>query len=291
MTLEKLAQRHSVRSYSTEPLSDSAVASLRAAITTINSHEAGLHFSLCLNAPEAFKGFGRSYGFFRNVRNYIVLTIDSASYPWMEEKAGYYAQMIVMKCVDMGLGTCYVGGTFSRKHLPVQLRAGWKVPAVVTIGYPEEEKEGFIARMVRKGAKRKSKAPLQFYRGNLPWEAAERLFPNLLPALKAIALAPSALNSQPVEISIKENKTEEDKISRHQDEFREVEAESRRFLLSPISSAMPLRLNFDMDYEISAQVPSSKQLIDLGIAIWNFEQLFPGYWEWGNPARFIPLKD
>lgn len=296
MTLDQLAKRHSVRSYSTRPLSDSDKSRVRAAVTAVNTHEAGLHFVLVTDSPEAFAGLGRSYGIFKGVRNYIALVIDSSAYIYMEEKAGYYAQMLVMKCVEMGLGTCFVGGTFSRKHLDVQLRAGWSVPAVITLGYPEEseQKVGVMARIAHKIIKRKSKAPLQFYSGELPWEDVEKEFPLMLEALKSVSLAPSSLNKQPVSILVsRSNKVEKtddltEDAGRYERQFKQVEAEARRFLLSPVNSAMQPALDFEGDFMIEAYVPKQSQLIDLGIAMWNFEQIFPGYWEWGNPARFIP---
>lgn len=296
MTLEKLAKRHSIRKYSSKPLSDSDKARIRAAITAINTHEAGLHFTLVTDSPEAFKGFGRSYGLFSGVSNYIALVVDDSAYQYMEQKAGYYAEMLVMKCVEMGLATCFVGGTFSRKHLDVQLRAGWKVPAVITVGYASDEADGAFTRLARKVIKRKSKAPLQFYGGPLPWENAESIFPKLLPALKAVALAPSALNKQPVVVKVCKDAEDDvemsavDENQRYELEFKQVEAESRRFLMSAVNSMLQPPLDFACGYSITAEVGDNRQLIDLGIAMWNFEQLFPGYWEWGNPARFIPMK-
>ncbi len=298
MTLDLLSKRHSVRSYSTRPLSDSDKARIRSAVTAVNSHEAGLHFVLVTDSPEAFDGLGRSYGVFRGVRNYIALIVDSSSYKFMPEKAGYYAQMLVMKCVSMGLATCFVGATFSRRHLNVQLRAGWEILAVVTLGYPEDnsQTEGLIARVTHKLLKRKSKGPLQFYAGDLPWGEVENIFPGMLDALKAVALAPSAMNRQPVSIYVREKDgvdtvEENDGTGRYDTQFKQVEAETRRFLLSPVSSVMQPELDFDGDYIIEASVPKKSQLIDLGIAMWNFEQIFPGYWEWGNPARFIPATE
>lgn len=292
MTLDRLALRHSVRSYCDEPLSEEETAAIRAAVTAINTHEAGLHFKLIKDSPEAFSGFGRSYGMFRGVRNYVALAVDSKSYPYIEEKAGYYAQMLVMRCVGMGLGTCFVGGTFSSRHVDMPLRAGWEIIAVVALGHPaEDRRDTFIARMARRVAKRRSKAPAEFYKGDIDLETAMRTFPLLLPALKAVALAPSALNRQPVEIRVSKSGCSDEEVftDRYEREIMAVEAENRRFLLSPIVSVMQPSLMFDSGYAIEAGVVNKSQLIDLGIAMWNFEQLFPGYWQWGNPARFIPL--
>lgn len=291
MTLEKLALRHSVRSYNSSPLEDREIAKIRAAITAINTHEAGLHFKLVTNSPEAFAGFGRSYGMFKGVSNYIALTMDNSTYPDMEIKVGYYAQMLVMLCVGMGLGTCYVGATMSRKHLDIQMRAGWKLRAVITVGHSDECKEPLIARIAERIISSRKKMPEDFYIGDLKIEEASSHFPQLLPALKAVAMAPSSYNHRPTRIRIYKNSFSEttSKPNHYEQEVMAIEAEERRFLLSPINSVTSPRLDFDIDYIIEASVDDKSQLIDLGIALWNFEQLFPGYWKWGNPAQFIPL--
>lgn len=297
MTLEHLSRRHSVRSYSPEPLSDAETAAVKAAVTAVNSHEAGLHFTLVTNSPDAFKGFGRSYGMFRGVRNYIALAVDSAAYDFMDEKAGYYAQMLVMRLVSMGLGTCFVGGTFSRRHLGVRLRAGWSVPAVISLGHPLENGDSPIAKITRKIAKRHSKSPEEFYSGKDPdVTAACGIFPNLMQGLEAASYAPSALNRQPVTFTVKRNSyrrrpdISETEITEHElpdIEILEAEAEMRRGVLSADCDTQ-ISLDTESEYVIEASVKESGQLIDLGIAMWNFEQLFPGYWLWGNPATLLP---
>lgn len=286
MKIEELKRRRSVRSYSPTPLTEQQIAAIKAAITAVNSHEAGLHFSLVTNSSEAFKGFGRSYGMLRGVNNYIVLAIDSSSYDYMEEKAGYYAQMLVTKIVAMGLGTCFVGGTFSRKHVGVPMRAGWTIPAVITLGYPAVTADSTIARLAKKIAKRHSKSPEEFYCDNgLTITDAYKLFPMLPQALEAVSCAPSALNKQPETFAVTEN-CNRIKYDDTEYEIMDAEAQMRRELSS--NKTEQIHLSRNPHYIIEARVKQPSQHIDLGIAMWNFEQLFAGYWLWGNPAIFLP---
>ena len=46
MTVDFLRSRHSVRSFTPEPLSQEAVRGLKAEITMVNTHEAGMHFEI-----------------------------------------------------------------------------------------------------------------------------------------------------------------------------------------------------------------------------------------------------
>lgn len=50
----------------------------------------------------------------------------------------------------------------------------------------------------------------------------------------------------------------------------------------------PVKLIY-RDNRISAitKTNSNSDLIDLGIALYNFQYVYPGFWDWGNPANFI----
>lgn len=202
LTLEQLGQRHSVRSYSPEPLPDSILRSLKAEITDINTHEAGMHFQLVVNDDSAFRGFRKSYGFFRNPRNYLAAVVDK-SFPNVAERAGYCAEQIVMKAVELGLGTCFVGGTFDAASVPVQMRADWKILFVVLLGYPDEEKRRTMDRLITKMIHRKEPDWKSFYVDKgIPLDSALAKQPALETALKALLTAPSALNKRPVRLTL-----------------------------------------------------------------------------------------
>ena len=248
--LEKLHLRHSVRSYSDISIPESLRNYLRAEITQICTHEPGLHFQIFFDDPTPFQGFRKSYGFFKGVRNYLACVVDD-HYPNTFERAGYFAQQIVMCAVEHGLGTCYVGGTFDRNSLSVVLRAGWTVPFVIAFGYPSEHRQSFIANAATRYIHRNDKQPKDFFEGeNGELLKCMKEIPWLEMGLKGLACAPSALNKQPVRIYVNNGN-----------------------IFAKVDETNP------------------KNLIDLGIGMWNFGYAADGDWEFGNPAAFYPFGD
>lgn len=250
MDLELLRSRHSVRSYSVDSLGEKIINRLRSEVTYINTHEAGLNFQLCFDDGQPFAGMARSYGMFRNVRNYLVAVIDptfAAAY----ERAGFFAEQFVMEAVEAGLGTCFVGGTFSRDHVGARVEVYEKIPFVVTFGIADERHTSFMAKMAVRMSHRKSLAPREFFDGSdEEYEEAKKDFPWLETGLEAIACAPSALNKQPVRIKAK---------------------------------------TIDNKKQIIAYtVDPAKYAVDLGIAKFNFSSVVPGIWDWGEKGVFYP---
>lgn len=246
ITLELLKKRHSVRSYSMQPLSSASINALRSEVAYINSHEAGLNFQLCLNDSAPFEGFARSYGAFRNVNNYLAAIVDP-TFDNAFERAGYFAEQFVIKCTELGLGTCFVGGTFSREHVTSRLEVYEKIPFVVALGNPEEEKTTLIGKMTRSLVHIKKKGIRDFYDGDdFEYQNAIAKFPWLTTALEAVQSAPSALNKQPVRLKM------------------------------IIKNAMPMIKAFT----------KGNQPVDLGIAKFNVAAVVKGSWEWGEDGVF-----
>ena len=253
-TLHKLQKRHSVRSYALEPLPDKTRDALRAEITDINTHEAGLNFQLLFNDSEPFRGFTRSYGMLRDVSNYLAAVIDP-SYDFALERAGYFGEQFVMKCVDLGLGTCFVSGTFSRGNVSARVAVYEELPFLIPFGI-SADRPSWIARVSMKLAHKHEMTPRDFFDGNDDeYAEAKRTFPWLDKALAAVACAPSALNRRPVRLSMKN-----------------VEGHNRI-----VATLLP---------GPAAKDPMNTT-IDLGIAKFNVAAVVPGVWEWGNGAPYI----
>lgn len=246
--LDLLKERHSVRSYSSEPLDDVVRNRLRSEITYINSHEAGLNFQLCFNDDQPFKGFARSYGMFRNVNNYLAVVIDP-TFPDAYERAGYFSEQFAIECVRGGLGSCFVGGTFSREHISARVEVYEKVPYVMAFGIPETSKTTFMGKFTAKMAHRKVRTPREFFEGSdSEYQAAAKEFPWLITALEAVACSPSALNKQPVRLHVVER---------------------------------------DGEKHIAAKtVDPGKYAVELGIAKFNVATAVSGVWDWGEDGIF-----
>lgn len=249
LKLSDLLARHSVRSYKDAPLPEDAARKIKAEIQFINSHESGLHFQLIENDKEPFAGFRRSYGAFRNAQHYIAAAIES-EYENAYERAGYYAEQIAVMAVGLGLGTCFVGGTFSRQHSVAQMRASWSLPFILLIGIPDGGKDSLLARISHSFIHRNDPEWKTFYESNdLTLDNALNLNPDLELALKAVACAPSSLNKRPVRICL-------DQIT---------------------NNIAAFTINND-----------SKTMIDLGIAKYNICSVTGLFPEWGNNACLIP---
>jgi hypothetical protein len=130
--LKAAGERHSVRSYTAEPISASDREKLLALIAESNT--AGhLHLQLIENDPTAFTRGMAHYGKFSGVTNYIALVgrkSDSLS-----ERLGYYGESIVLHAQLMGLNTCWVGLTFKRNPGRVDIGEGEVMKGVIAIGH------------------------------------------------------------------------------------------------------------------------------------------------------------
>lgn len=134
MTLEEaIKSRRSVRSYAERPVEPEKIDTLNRLVEEINA-STGLNFSLVTDEPDAF---GRSlmarYGKFSGVRNYFCLAApsDTAS----KEAVGYNGERLVLEARRLGLDTCWVGMTVKKRLIPVKLRHGDKIHAVIAVGY------------------------------------------------------------------------------------------------------------------------------------------------------------
>lgn len=249
-SLALLESRHSVRSFAPTPLDRSIINMLNSEATYTNSHEAGLNFRFCPDDNAPFRGFARSYGMFRNVNNYLACIIDP-TFDHALERAGFCAQRFVIRAHAAGLGTCFVGGSFSRAHVNTPVEVYEKIPFVVACGIPDVEHTTLMARLSSRMAHRKVRAPRDFFDGNdSEYQAALSRFPWLDSALRAVASAPSALNAMPVSLKV----TQVDGVERI----------------------------------VASTSNPDKYAAELGIAKFNVQAVVPGFWNWGENAPFFP---
>ncbi|OGO08564.1 MAG: hypothetical protein A3K46_02680 [Chloroflexi bacterium RBG_13_60_9] len=195
-------QRFSCRAYSPEPIGAEARQTLEAAIGAATSGPFGtpLRFRLAAASTEdqaALKGLG-TYGFIRGATGFIIGAAPRSEY--YAEDFGYRLEQIILLATDLGLGTCWLGGTFTQSSFArkISRARGEIIPAVASIGRiadPERAKRGIIRRLAG-SAGRVSWRGL-FYDSSLgnplPRETA-KLYSD---PLEMVRWAPSASNKQP----------------------------------------------------------------------------------------------
>ena len=110
--LELIKNRHSVRKYKDIPLTDEHITKINELLAEINKND--LSFKLITN-ENIFKNIILGYGFIKNCNNYIVLGgMDSEL---LEEKVGYYGEELVLKLLELGINSCFVGGTYKSTYI------------------------------------------------------------------------------------------------------------------------------------------------------------------------------
>lgn len=186
-----ILSRKSRRSYTDELPTIDQIMILRDIVERANSNE-GLHIQLMVDEKQGFRGIKAAYGVFSGVRNYIAL-VGSARDPHVEEKLGYYGEELVLTCEMLGLGTCWVGGTFDRKKCRCIVENGEIFRCAIVFGrvkQKETSKEKLIRSGMHKIVKDKKIEEL-FYSEEEP--------PNwFIEGMRMVARAPSAMNRRPV---------------------------------------------------------------------------------------------
>lgn len=129
---EALRQRHSVRQYTDEPISEGDRTALNAEIERCNK-EGNLHMALVCDEPQAFAGGLAHYGSFRGVANYIAIAGQPS--PSLDERAGYYGEKIVLLAQQLGLNTCWVALTFKKRLVKKLIAPDDKLVIVIAIGH------------------------------------------------------------------------------------------------------------------------------------------------------------
>ncbi len=135
MTLsEALFARTSCREYLPRPLSAAQRQQLDKAVQQ-SSRRAGLSIRLVCGQPDPFSAFSKGGGRIKGASNYFLFAGPAAD-PDLDEKCGYYGEELILTAQAMGLGTCWVGGTYSREQCQCHLEAGEELVCIAAVGCP-----------------------------------------------------------------------------------------------------------------------------------------------------------
>lgn len=197
---ELVRRRYSCRTYLPEPIDAERRSLLEAFMDARTTGPLGAHarFRLIAAAPgdrEALRRLG-TYGFIKGATGFIVGAVRHG--PRDHEDYGHLLEQIVLYATELGLGTCWLGGTFTRSTFVRRfggLDRGEALPAVVSLGLIGDDGSERI-REREEGARRLPVSRLFFENGfgePLPPERAG----GYAAALDAVRMAPSATNKQP----------------------------------------------------------------------------------------------
>lgn len=188
--------RRSVRTYDGTELTPAQSQSINDAIKNATSPFGG-DVTIRLAAVDTGGEFRPStYGVIKDARNYLLMGVGDDDNSLLS--GGFMMEQVVLKACDLGLGTCWIAGTFKSGSFTAaaKLPVGETLRVVSPIGEPVA-KRSLVDKMLRTMAGSDKRKPLGelFFMNN---------FSTPLPAdgeyaqiLEMVRLAPSSSNSQP----------------------------------------------------------------------------------------------
>lgn len=193
-------RRKSWRSYREEALSPEQIERINRFIESIDPppFETSVRFGLFdAHLPEKRRMPG-TYGIIKGARHILVGAMDPS--PMDFEDFGYSLESIILFCTQLGLGTCWMGGTFNRTlfGLLIGLKDREVIPAVSPVGHPASSRSLLDSLFVL-SAGSKNRKPFRelFFYESFSNPMDESLAGQFAHVFEMVRLAPSAMNKQP----------------------------------------------------------------------------------------------
>ena len=199
---EVIRERCSWRSYDGRPLDEQLKKELEEFLSGTDDGPFGVPVRLHLmdrsgSSSWRIRAFG-TYGFISGAKQFLAGAVVKGDKDL--ENYGYVFEKAVLFSTDLGLGTCWLGGTFNRSSFAraIHLRDNETLPAVSPVGYKRARKGALDSTMHRTvgSANRKPWGDLFFYK-NFDTPVSEADAGRYSVPLEMVRLAPSSINGQP----------------------------------------------------------------------------------------------
>jgi len=195
-------QRFSCRSYLNKPVEEQTRLRLADYSTSLHTGPFGARMRFELVAAreqdqKALKNLG-TYGFIKGATGFIIGVIKDDEKNL--EDFGYLMENIILFATDIGLGTCWLGGTFTKSSFSkrVSLHPGELIPAVIAVGYCAKKSSTFEALIRnRAGADRRLSWENLFFDTMFGETLSPQAAGDYASALEVVRRGPSASNRQP----------------------------------------------------------------------------------------------
>ncbi len=139
-----------------------------------------------------------TYGFIKNPAGFVIGSV--LNQPFALEDFGYQMELIILRAVELGIGSCWLGGTFTKSRFSrlMDLNKGENIPSVISIGYPADQK-AWMDRISRiyAGADRRLPWNEIFFTDTFTQPLPHAQAGQFQKPLELVRLAPSASNKQP----------------------------------------------------------------------------------------------
>ncbi len=204
-----IRQRKSIRSYTDAPIEEEKKEALKKFLSANTTGPFGtksrfIFITATAQDKESLKGL-ITYGMIKNPMGFIIGAVEKKHHNL--EDFGYLMEKNILMTTDLGLGTCWLGGTFSSSRFAqkIALQNNEALPAVTPVGYAVP-KITAIDSVIRNASGADNRKPWNsiFFKNDQPLSIEEA--GRYDTPLEMVRLAPSANNFQPWRI-IKESET------------------------------------------------------------------------------------
>jgi nitroreductase len=199
---EIIRTRFSCRSYLPQPIAPEKQRLLRDFMRSLAAgpFTTPVRFDLIADEQQdgkALRGLG-TYGFIQGASGFVVGAVRPGAQNL--EDYGYLLEKIVLYATELGLGTCWLGGTFSKSSFARKIAATneERVPAVIATGIMADEARA-RRTLMRQYVGSDSRLPWEslFFDGHFGAPLAREQAGAYLQVLEMVRRGPSASNKQP----------------------------------------------------------------------------------------------
>ena len=199
---QTITKRKSIRSYENRALSQKDKDAILAYIDKLQNEKTPFPANMQIHLLETKQGTNTeelgTYGVINGANTFLCITVENTETAM--EAVGYTFEKLVLTATDMGLGTCWLAGTFNREQFSnaINIKEGHIFPIVSPIGYPAD-KTTFIDTLFRKMGKSNERKQWNelFFENDFITPLTKTKVEEYAFALEMLRLAPSAVNRQP----------------------------------------------------------------------------------------------
>ena len=182
--IELMKLRHSVRKYQDKKIPED-VRKLLDEYTAELNERGRLNMQIIYDEPECFNTRLAHYGRFEGCSNYIAIIGRPAED--LDERAGYYGEMLVLRAQELGLNTCWAALTHGKSKATIKPDEIEVI--LISLGYGKTQGVPSKNKPASSVSNLKSDSPEWFRRG-----------------VEAALLAPTAVNQQKFKLTLNGDK-------------------------------------------------------------------------------------
>lgn len=196
---ETVKARHSIRSYQDRPIPPEVMGKIKSYVEKLsNPFSVEVSFHLLEKEVTADGEKLGTYGVIKGASHFIGASVASGELGL--EALGYSFEKLILYLTSLGLGTCWLGGTFDRSSFASAMKLNKEdlFPAISPFGYPQEKKRMMesMMRLLAKSDQRMEWSNI-FFEENFAHPLTQAVAGEYAFPLEMMRLAPSAVNKQP----------------------------------------------------------------------------------------------